>query len=66
MITCDGCDAFELQVHTHVLFIVYDPYLSWLGAGVLVQVAGSVGSPVQKMALALPMLYKCEWLGFWL
>ena len=53
MITCDVLDAFVTQAYTNVLFIVLDPYLSWLGDGVLVQVMMGVGRRTQEVALAL-------------
>ena len=53
MITCDVLDAFVLWAYTNVLFVVYDPYLSWLGASVLVLAMVGVGSRAQKKTLAL-------------
>ena len=35
------------------LYMVYNPYLMWLGVCVAVQVVADVGNPMQKSALAL-------------
>ena len=60
MIACDVLGAFVLWAYTNDLFIVYDPYLSWLGDGVLVLAMVGVGRRTQKMALALSKARKSQ------
>ena len=60
MITCDVLDAFVTQAYTNVLFIVLDPYLSWLGDGMLMQAVVGVGRRAQEVALALSNARKTQ------
>ena len=53
IIACAVVSAFVIWAYTNVHFTVLDPYLSWLGVGVLVLAVVGVGSRSQECALAL-------------